>query len=222
MLGKLEKKSIKITLDQYYGITDTKKSPDKVYIYLRYRNGQNKERTSLPSNFYELSKVGQQKEYKAAKEILDVKLGLSKEDNMDMRKATISSHIEKYLVDFYENNVKNNPNKQVTFDSTSETVRHRIERHTFAKCTIEDIVNNDIHVKEYFKEAREGFYCKGEKKEIKPVSKSSIDKEVQLLLNTLKFIKFEKKWISADDYETIIYQIEKCEEILSKYIEISN
>lgn len=202
------RKILKINMDQYYGITETE-IKGKTYVYLRYRNGKIKERTPLPSNFHNLSKALQQREYKLAKEILDTKLGLSKEENKDMRKVHILRLIEKYLFDFYENHVKNDVNKQVTFDSTEQVVKHRIERHEISKCTVAELVSNDKYVKEYFRESREGFFCKAEEKNIKPVSKSSIDKEVQLLIKTLKFARFEKKWISADDYETLIYQIEK-------------
>lgn len=205
----MEKSSLKITLDQYYGIFDIKKKNGSVYVYLRYRNKKIKQQVSLPSNFYTLSKASQQKSYRGAKEILDTKLGLSKSENKDMRKVSLLTLIDKYLSDFYDNNVKDDINRQVTFDSTSITVRHRIERHTLSNCSVEELVENDNYMKEYFKESREGFYCKEEKKEIKPISKSSINKEVQLLMNTFKFIKFEKKWIASDDYETLIYQIEK-------------
>lgn len=212
-MNKDTKKLVKITMDQYYGISDTRKKNGTLYIYLRFRHGSIKESVSLPGDFYTLSKVAQQKEYRIAKDVLDKKLGISKEDKKDMRKSSLLSLIDKYLEDYYENVVRFNVNKRSDFDTKQKITRMQIERHAFSMRTIEELVSNDVHTKAFFQEAREGFTSRIDGKFIKPCAKSTINKQVWLILGALKFARLDKKWITADDLEVIQYQIKKYKEV---------
>ena len=212
-MGKTSNDSPKITLDQYYGISKTQKKNGTVYLYLRYRNGKIKDQVKLSSDFFSLTKAAQQKEYKRAKDELDTKLGISKDDNRDMRKVPFLELYDKYLLDYYENIVQVNDNKRKDFDAKQTTHRTQIQRHSFAQRTVEELVTNDKFIKDFFKEAREGFTSVIDGKEIKACSKSTIDKQVWLIVNTFRFARFDKKWISADDFETLNYLIGKYREV---------
>ena len=212
-MGKTSNDSPKITLDQYYGISKTQKKNGTVYLYLRYRNGKIKDQVSLSSDFLTLSKSAQQKEYKRAKEELDTKLGISKDDNRDMRKVPFIELYDKYLQDYYETVVQVNNSKRRDFDSKQTTSRNQILRHSFAQRTVDELVSNDRFIKEFFKESREGFISVLDGKEIKPCAKSTIDKQVWLIISTFRFARFDRKWISADDFETLNYLIAKYREV---------
>lgn len=205
--------SPKITLDQYYGISKTEKSNGTTYLYLRYRNGKIKDQVRLSSDFLTLTKAGQQKEYKRAKDELDKKLGINKDANRDMRKVPFLELYDKYLQDYYENVVQVNDNKRKDFDSKQTTYRTQIQRHSFSERTVEELVSNDKYIKDFFKESRDGFTSVIDGKYIKPCAKSTIDKQVWLIINTFRYARFDRKWISADDFETINYLIKKYREV---------
>lgn len=189
-------RTCKITTPPHYDII-SKAVKDKVYYYLRYRIDSAVTQEPLPKNFSELSSRKQYESYQEAYQRLNRKLGLSTIEHKNPATLQIGNLIELFLSDYYKTNISSGKKKVATYESYM-TIKKRLDKHGFSAMSINQMLETPICIKSYFDSRREAH-----------AAKSTIDKEVLLIKETLKFGRFDAKWISANDYDTIIYYLDK-------------
>lgn len=189
-------KTCKITPPPHHCII-TKAKSGKIYYYLRYRNSSTELRESLPSDFGEQSARKQNESYQEALQKLNNRIGLSSINNRNPSTMAFGNLIDIFLTDYYRTNISSGKKKVATYESYL-IISKRLEKYGFSSLTTDQMIATPICIKSYFDSRRENH-----------AAKSTIDKEVLLIKETLKFGRFDAKWISANDYDTIIYYLDK-------------